>query len=232
MAKNGFLVFDSDMHIMEPPDLWPRYISPEFRSRAPIGVMSENVRALQVTFPDEERNRTPSPRNPRPGRNYQRNQALYREDSARGWSPEVQLEAMNREGLDAAVMFPSRGLNVLVAPDGGPRMDAPFAAAIARAYNDWLYDFCQTDPRRMFGAGMVSVYDIDDAVEEANRAVEELGFKAIFLRSNLVAGKQPFPPPSAGALRHGQSITDGCVDLPTTSRMLADLAEAVEAAPR
>jgi hypothetical protein len=24
MAKNGFSVFDSDMHIMEPPDLWER----------------------------------------------------------------------------------------------------------------------------------------------------------------------------------------------------------------
>ena len=32
MAKNGFKVFDSDMHIMEPPDLWERYIDPEFRS--------------------------------------------------------------------------------------------------------------------------------------------------------------------------------------------------------
>ena len=29
MAKNGFKVFDSDMHIMEPPDLWERYIDPQ-----------------------------------------------------------------------------------------------------------------------------------------------------------------------------------------------------------
>jgi hypothetical protein len=26
MAKNGFKVFDSDMHIVEPADLWERYI--------------------------------------------------------------------------------------------------------------------------------------------------------------------------------------------------------------
>jgi len=32
MAKNGFKIFDSDMHIMEPPDLWERYIDPEFRA--------------------------------------------------------------------------------------------------------------------------------------------------------------------------------------------------------
>ena len=36
---------------------------------------------------------------------------------------------------------------------------------------------------------MISVYDIEHAVEETHRVVEELGFKAIFLRSNIVNGK-------------------------------------------
>ncbi len=49
------------------------------------------------------------------------------------------------------------------------------------------------------------------------------------IESNLVAGKQAFPPAAGSPLRYGQSITDGCVDLPTTSRMLDDLAEAVRA---
>ena len=53
MTKNGFRVFDSDMHIMEPPDLWQRYIDPEFRSIAPIGRVSENVRDLGVDFPGD-----------------------------------------------------------------------------------------------------------------------------------------------------------------------------------
>ena len=35
MAKNGFKIIDSDMHIMEPPDLWERYIDKKFRDRAP-----------------------------------------------------------------------------------------------------------------------------------------------------------------------------------------------------
>ena len=189
MAKNGFRVFDSDMHVMEPPDLWERYIAPEFKSIAPRGVISENVRDLRITFPDAQPDGA-RPRRTRRGRNYARNQALYRGDAARGWSGEVQLEAMNTEGVDVAVMFPSRGLNVLVGPEGGARIADPrFAAAIARAYNDWLYDFCRVDPRRMLGAGMISVYDINDAVEETHRVVEELGFKAVFLRSNIINGK-------------------------------------------
>ena len=92
---------------------------------------------------------------------------------------------MEAEGIDVAVMFPSRGLSVLTRPD----IDPGLGAAIARAYNDWMYDFCSVDPNRMFGAGMISVYDINDAVAETRRAVQELGFKAVFVRSNVVNGR-------------------------------------------
>jgi len=35
MAKNGFRLIDAEMHVMEPADLWERYIDPEFAGRAP-----------------------------------------------------------------------------------------------------------------------------------------------------------------------------------------------------
>ncbi len=185
MAKNGFSVFDSDMHIMEPPDLWERYIAPEFRSIAPRGRTSDNVRDLGVIFPDDGPNGRRTSGVPHRGHNYQRNQELYRDHARRGWGPDCQLEAMDLEGIDVAVLFPSRGLSVLTHPDRERR----FAAAIARAYNDWMFDFCQTDTVRLLGAGMLSVYDIRDAVEETHRVVEELKFRAVFLRSNIVNGK-------------------------------------------
>jgi hypothetical protein len=52
MAKAGFKVFDSDMHVMEPPDLWQRYIEPEFKEFAPIGLTSDNLRELRMVHPD------------------------------------------------------------------------------------------------------------------------------------------------------------------------------------
>ena len=97
---------------------------------------------------------------------------------------------MDTEGIDAAVLFPTRGLGILTFPDQDPR----FAAAMARAYNDWLHDFCQADPNRLLGAGMISVYDIDDAVRETRRVVEEYGFRSVFLRSNIVNGKNWYDP--------------------------------------
>ena len=92
---------------------------------------------------------------------------------------------MDTEGIDAAVLFPSRGLGVLTYPEHQPA----FAAALAQAYNDWLHDFCRADPERLFGAGMISVYDMDDAVNETRRVAGEYGFRSVFLRSNIVTGK-------------------------------------------
>ena len=33
MSKNGFKVMDSDMHILEPADLWDRYMDPQYKGR-------------------------------------------------------------------------------------------------------------------------------------------------------------------------------------------------------
>jgi 3-deoxy-7-phosphoheptulonate synthase len=46
----------------------------------------------------------------------------------------------------------------------------------------------------------------------------------VMLESNLVAGRQELR--SKGDLTYGQSITDACIDFPTTERALLDLAKA------
>src|SRR6267143_1429429 len=78
---------------------------------------------------------------------------------------------MDEEGIDVAVIYPSRGLFALTIPDMDPRL----AAAVARGYNNWLYDFCQADHTRLIGAGMISPFAIEDAVSETRRCVQELG---------------------------------------------------------
>ena len=191
MAKNGYKIFDSDMHIMEPADLWQRYIDTKYGDIAPKGRTSDNVRDLGISWPAGQ---TAASRithgTPHKGHNYDRNQGTYADHSARGWAPEVQLEAMDAEGLDIAVLYPSRGLSVLTQPD----MDPGFADAIARGYNDWLSDFCKPDPVRLLGAGMLSPYDVDLAIAEARR-VSKMGFRAVFMRSNMVTAK-PWHDPS------------------------------------
>jgi predicted TIM-barrel fold metal-dependent hydrolase len=90
-------------------------------------------------------------------------------------------------------------LNVLSIPNLAP----DFAAALARAYNDWLYEFCNADRTKMIGAGMISPFDVDAAIAEAERCVKELGFRAIFLRANIVNGHnwhEPYYEPLWSAL--------------------------------
>ena len=43
-------------------------------------------------------------------------------------------------------------------------------SAIFRAYNDWLADFCRTDPARLKGIAMINLDDIPDAIRELERA--------------------------------------------------------------
>ena len=35
MAKHAFKTLDAEMHVMEPVDLWERYVDPRLKARAP-----------------------------------------------------------------------------------------------------------------------------------------------------------------------------------------------------
>jgi len=188
MARDGFKVMDSDMHIFEPPDLWERYIDPKFKDRAPKCATGEardfGMRLEGYTIPNPKIH--DEPRAVKGRQQAEENQrARYESSIARGWNPLSQVDAMDAEGIDVAVLYPSRAL----VPFGIDGLDPELADAIAMAYNNWLYDFCQADPSRMYGAGMVPVYDVNLAVKEARRCVEKLGFRGIFMRPTVINGR-------------------------------------------
>ena len=191
--KDG-VVADSDLHVMEPPDLWERYIDPAFKHAAPVG-LAEMKRDMRVRVKSRVLLKTGFVRPQSPsnggGSGWRKDHdAAYAASEARGWDAQSQVDAMDAEGLDLAVLFPSRGLFVLgldsTAVSGTDGLEGDYAAAIAKAYNDWMHDFCNHAPDRMYGAGMVAPHDVDLAVAEARRCVEELGFKAIFLSPGCV----------------------------------------------
>jgi predicted TIM-barrel fold metal-dependent hydrolase len=64
-----------------------------------------------------------------------------------------------------------------------------YAAALARAYNNWAADYCKTDPQRLKFAAQVAMHDVKSAVEEARRSVTELGAVAIVGTPNPVNGQ-------------------------------------------
>ena len=78
---------------------------------------------------------------------------------------------MDIEGVDVAVMYGTRGRQILMHDDLAP----DYAAALARAYNNWAYDYCQHQPQRLRFAAQVAMHSIPAAIDEARRCVRELG---------------------------------------------------------
>ena len=90
---------------------------------------------------------------------------------------ENRIKVLNKEKIRLAVLYPSAALTA-------GYMEPPFAAAIMRAYNNWMSDWCSADPGRLKFAAPVVLFDVNEAIKEAQRAVSELGAVAVTVRPN------------------------------------------------
>ena len=64
-----------------------------------------------------------------------------------GWDPLARLLEMDRDGVDAEVLYPTPRLaNAIIA-----NPDREYHVAMIRAYNDWLADYCKTARDRRYG---------------------------------------------------------------------------------
>ena len=188
MASNGYKYIDPDLHVFEPGDLWQRYMEPAYRAHAPVGadffpndLCMKHDGHLIARYDEppllEELYDDMSETHDRVDR--------FQGYHERGFGPDVQLEAMNEEGIDVAVLYPTRGFYAV----GKEYDDDRFAAAVARAYNNWLAEFCSADADRMFGSGLVHPQHVESAIEEVRRMKHELGFRSLYLRPNPVRGR-------------------------------------------
>jgi predicted TIM-barrel fold metal-dependent hydrolase len=171
-------VIDIDGHVREADDLWQRYLEAPFRARAP---KIEKVPNGQLLFllegkrhhrrPDESPFRVKEDGSP------------VNEHRDLATDPRERLQDMDRDGIERGLLFPSAGLYL-------PSVEeAAYAVALCRAYNNWLYDYCAADRKRLMGVGVIPVQDINAAVVETRRCIKELGFKAMFVRPNPVKGR-------------------------------------------
>lgn len=175
--KNGFKILDSDMHVREPADLWEKYIDPKWRDRGPK-ILSATTRSSAMVLLDGKILQGYAPDYRGGIFDATRIDGELGEARKRGFDAVSQLQAMDREGLDVAALYPSIGLGIMMRSD----MDPGLAAAVARAYNDWMHDFCKADPKRLKGVGMIPLHDPTEAVKEARRVVKDLGFVGVFAR--------------------------------------------------
>ncbi|PYM42222.1 MAG: hypothetical protein DME12_08535 [Candidatus Rokuibacteriota bacterium] len=182
MAKHGFRVIDSDLHVIEPRTLWEDYLDPGFRGRITLAADADGQMRAQVDgkvlppYADRpERQRAWSSRTRRP----------EWERMRRGTPPKAVLEAMDTEGIDIGILFrtwATHAINI----DG---LEPALAAALSRAWNRWIAGFCTESPERLKPSALVPLQDIDLAVGEARFAVRELGAITLVLPSHPVNGR-------------------------------------------
>ena len=193
MSRKGFPVFDGDSHVVEPPELWERYIEPDYRTLGKFALWREEGKRgsyLKVNgriFRDTMNSNIPRHAIWRPGMTWDQVGALdprQRHAMTRGASdPQARLEDMDEMGVDQAFLYPTwfaEGFHLAEDPD--------VAYALARAYNDWIADFCKAAPNRLFAAAMVPLQNMDYTVEELRRIRGIPCFRGAFIRPMFVEG--------------------------------------------
>ncbi len=108
-----------------------------------------------------------------------------------GYDPEARLADMDRDGIDAAVVYPSQAMFFGPVDPIPALRDVDFVTDCQRAYNEWVSEYCASDPSRLFGVAAVPLQDPVRAASEARRAVGELGLVAVFIRPSAYVDDLP-----------------------------------------
>lgn len=187
MARQGLKVLDSDLHLMEPPDMYRRYLAQEYQEQAPtpnrqlpghfawwevcgrrIPAWTDNEAVLQANQPLDARSKE-----------------VMRDGWEHGFAASSHLRAMDQEGIDVAVLFRTVA-SMLVSMDD---MDAHYSLALCRAFNDWVAEYCQEDSTRLKATAIVPQQDPSMAAAEARRAVDDLGAVGVVLLPMSIGGR-------------------------------------------
>jgi uncharacterized protein len=183
------LVVDSDSHVMEPADLWLRYLEPEFRDRAIRVERREGVEHLVIGEVSVLQGALAA----LGGAHLDRVAAFmgglsYAEGCERAsWDPIARATLLDSWKVDVGVLFPTIGLLPF------PTDDAPLASAYCRAYNRWQMDFSRDARGRAAPIAVVNWQDVEAAAQEL-RTCFEAGFRGVFVPPEVIDGRRPSDP--------------------------------------
>jgi uncharacterized protein len=162
-------IISSDSHVIEVPDLWEKGVPSSFKERAPKAFFDEKrdawmfgsaevpVQAVGGLFMAGQR--------PDQVESFRR--AGFSVARPGGWDPFERMKDMVTDGVAAEVLYPSLGLGLFCLED------AALQEALFRTYNDWVIDYCQKVPDRLFGIALISMFDIDHALAEMERCKKQ-----------------------------------------------------------
>jgi predicted TIM-barrel fold metal-dependent hydrolase len=201
-------IIDADSHLLEPLDLWERYIEPKYRERClrfvlrpdknPYMAMVEGARArinvedilgVIAGFGQKEEG-----------------VALGAFDVSQLLSQDMgkRIEFLEEEGIECQFLYPSLGLLT-----DGLVEDGELAAAHCHAYNTWVLEVCAGHRKRLFPIGHITLRHPSLAVAELERLAKE-GIRGVLVAAMPVAGKSfghpDYDPVWAAAQAHDLAV--------------------------
>ncbi|MFQ5933881.1 MAG: amidohydrolase family protein [Dehalococcoidia bacterium] len=164
MAKCELLSADS--HIVEPPDLWESRIDPRYRERAPRMTTDDEGVARWYVDRDTPLGSVGAPS--QAGQRYEDPEAItfegHIEDVRPGaFDPHARIEDMEVDGVNGEVIYPTIGARLYTILEGD------LLSACFKASNDWMADFCKTNPRIFKGNALINLDDIQEGTQELER---------------------------------------------------------------
>jgi predicted TIM-barrel fold metal-dependent hydrolase len=162
------VLISADSHVVEPGDLWTSRLPSGLRDRAPRAVQDAGNHHWYVIGPDGARG-VDLTLSRAAGMTTAEVQAILDGDPSAdvgahgGSDPVARLRDLWNDETVVDVLYPTAGLSVLQMDD------VELQEACCRAYNDWLIDFCATDPVRLVGLALLATNDMERAVAEVER---------------------------------------------------------------
>ncbi|GIW41975.1 MAG: amidohydrolase [Candidatus Binatia bacterium] len=176
-----YRVISADSHIVEPPDLWKKWLPPEFEKRAPQLVKDEDG-GDAWSFGDGG---PPAPLGlvtVTAGRSRDQLKwtgARYDTINQGCFEATARVQEMDIDGVDAEVIYPPQRTMRHFMQDE----DAEFHLAGIQAYNNWLAkDFVAKAPDRLVGQAQIPNLGVEAAIAEMRRA-RELGLRGVVISS-------------------------------------------------
>jgi predicted TIM-barrel fold metal-dependent hydrolase len=167
---NKYLMISADCHCNEPAGLWAKHLPEEYRKRLPRIEVDENG-VKWVIAEGMQRSRL-------------LDSHLEGEDKLRnvaGADPIERMKDHRRDGIDAEIIFPNKGLSMWAT------QDAKFGAAQCRVWNDWAWETFGKYNDFMSPIAAIMTADVEMAIEEIKR-VAKLGFRGVNLPCKPIFG--------------------------------------------
>ena len=176
---------DGDGHVLEPPDLWERYLEAPLRSRAlRVRRDAKGLEYLEIDGKPSKLVRDGLPAGL--GAMDRVGGIVYERERKTGldyvdlaplgaMDPAERMRRLDLENLERAFLYPTLGVLWIAELE-----DEELTQAYLRAYNRWIVDFCADSGGRLIPVAQLSLGDPAAAERELRRAADD-GVKGVWV---------------------------------------------------